>query len=314
MKIRTSANKGLTIGIPRALLYFRYKVLWHAFFRELGVNVIYSEPTTKEIMQQGTKRAIDEMCLSTKIFLGHVESLVGKCDYILVPRISNYGVRVCMCTKFEALYDMTRNVFRDTQQKFIAYNVDDIQKITEEKAFVALGESLGFPTGVVQKAYRAAKKQQKEHHRNRVRKQEELFKRPGIKIMVAAHSYVLEDPYIGRPIVDYLKELGVVVVRADFVPRPEALKVSEKVSPTLKWELPREIVGGLKMNEKRIDGIVLLSVFPCGPDSMVNELIVRKFKDVPILHMILDEQSGQAGNETRLESFVDIIRMKGGNL
>ncbi len=67
-------------------------------------------------------------------------------------------------------------------------------------------------------------------------------------------------------------------------------------------------------NEKRVDGIILLSAFPCGPDAMTNEMIIRRIKDRPILNMTLDEQTGTAGIETRLESFVDIIKMKHGEL
>ena len=27
------------IGLPRAMLYYRYRVLWRAFFQELGIEV-----------------------------------------------------------------------------------------------------------------------------------------------------------------------------------------------------------------------------------------------------------------------------------
>ena len=47
---------------------------------------------------------------------------------------------------------------------------------------------------------------------------------------------------------------------------------------------------------------------------MVNELIVRRVKGMPILNLVLDSQSGTAGVETRLESFIDIIRFKEGTL
>ncbi len=53
-----------------------------------------------------------------------------------------------------------------------------------------------------------------------------------------------------------------------------------------------------------------MSTFPCGPDSLVNEVVIRKIKDKPILNLILDGQEGTAGLETRLESFVDIIKFK----
>lgn len=78
----------LTIGLPRALLYFRYEILWKNFFTSLGMKIIVREPTNKELLGLGLETAIDESCLSAKIYLGHVQSLIGKCDYILVPRIS----------------------------------------------------------------------------------------------------------------------------------------------------------------------------------------------------------------------------------
>ena len=60
----------------------------------------------------------------------------------------------------------------------------------------------------------------------------------------------------------------------------------------------------------KVDGVILMSAFPCGPDSMTNDMLVRLVKDVPILTIILDNQSGSAGLETRLESFVDILRFR----
>lgn len=81
----------ITIGLPNALLYSRYQVLWKTFFAALGIETVVSGPTNKETLQLGAENAIDESCLSAKIYLGHIRSLIGKCDYILIPRISNWG-------------------------------------------------------------------------------------------------------------------------------------------------------------------------------------------------------------------------------
>ncbi|MDE8703620.1 hypothetical protein PZH32_11740, partial [Adlercreutzia equolifaciens] len=66
--------------------------------------------------------------------------------------------------------------------------------------------------------------------------------------------------------------------------------------------------------QDRIDGIVLISAFPCGPDSMTDDAIMRCIQDTPILNLMIDAQSGTAGVETRVESFVYILRFqqKGG--
>ena len=105
-----------------------------------------------------------------------------------------------------------------------------------------------------------------------------------------------------------------VPLRADLVDREAALKHSKELSPTCKWEISREILGGIQQHKDDVDGIILLSAFPCGPDAMVNELITRRVTGVPMLNLVLDSQSGTAGVETRLESFIDIIRFKEGKL
>ncbi len=68
------------------------------------------------------------------------------------------------------------------------------------------------------------------------------------------------------------------------------------------------------MLRDKIDGIVLVSAFPCGPDSMTDDAIMRCIEGVPILNLMIDAQSGTAGVQTRIESFVDILRFqqKGG--
>ena len=308
------SSSPVTVGIPRAMLYYRYEILWKNFFSALGVKCIISPQTNKEIIREGTAASIDESCLSTKIFMGHVKYLIGKCDCILIPRVSSFGLKRNMCTKFEALYDIASNAFRQSGQRFISYNIDYLKNLTEEKAFVSLGEDLGFSKKEALASYKAAKKAESDYLKNQARAQEAALKKDGLKILIVSHSYVEMDPYIGKPVVSYLKKMGTVPVYADLFDRKDALKQSPKVSPTLKWEFSREAVGTIALYKNRIDGIVLMSAFPCGPDSMVNELIIRKFRGIPILNIVLDDQDGTAGLETRLESFIDILKFKGGEL
>lgn len=305
----------LKIGLPRAMLYYRCRVLWQTFFQELGMETVVSPPTDRDILERGTALAIDEACLSLKIYLGHVAALMGKCDYILVPRVSNFGRQRAMCTRFEALPDLVSSVLRGQGQRFLSYEVDEeMKRAGEEDALVELGKGLGCTAKAAKRAYKAAKKADLAQHKQRVQKYEQQYKKEGMKVLIAAHSYVAEDPYMGRVVSNYLKKSGVVPVRADMVDREAALKHSRELSPTCKWEFSREILGGIAMHQRDVDGIILLSAFPCGPDAMVNELIARRVKGVPLLNLVLDSQSGTAGVETRLESFIDIIRFQEGKL
>ena len=219
-----------------------------------------------------------------------------------------------MCVRFEAMPDIVKNVFRDVPQKFLTYNLDVLQKQDEKSAFYGMGNQLGFDKKTIKKAYATAKAVEQRTWKKLLTEQEALYKSPNTKILVAGHSYVIEDPFLGKPVMDVLRKLDVTPIRADITEREAASKRSTTLSPTIKWEMSREIVGSLMANKKKVDGIILLSAFPCGPDSMINEMIQRRMKGVPILNLTLDAQSGTAGVETRLESFVDIIHFKEGTL
>ena len=307
-------QRRLTIGIPRALLYYRYAPLWQGFFDRLGVQVIYSDSTSRLHAEKGAEYAVDETCYSEKLWFGHVSQLIGKCDAILVPRISNFGRRRFMCTRFEALPDLTRTVFYHTGQKFLDYSIDVLQKADEEKAFISLGTQLGFSPKAAKKAWREAGKACQRRWKLRVKEEEQRLREPGMKILLCAHSYVIEDAYIGQPILQFLKNNGITVIRADLCDREAALKKSAELSPTCRWEVNREIMGSAALRAEHVNGMILVSAFPCGPDSMTNDMIARKLKGIPTLQLVIDGQSGTAGLETRLESFVDILRFKEGTL
>ena len=98
-----------TIGIPRALLYHRYGVLWATFFERLGCRIVLSPPSNRRILERGIALAVDETCLPLKVFLGHVEALKGKADHILVPRVASLAKDEQACVKLMAAYDIAAN-------------------------------------------------------------------------------------------------------------------------------------------------------------------------------------------------------------
>ena len=65
-------------------------------------------------------------------------------------------------------------------------------------------------------------------------------------------------------------------------------------------------------NERGIDGIIHISPFTCMPEIMSQNIFptMREEHEIPILTLIMDEQTGKAGYITRLEAFVDLMRRK----
>jgi predicted nucleotide-binding protein (sugar kinase/HSP70/actin superfamily) len=257
-------------------------------------------------------RAIDEACLSSKVYLGHVDALLGKCDAVLAPRIANFGKGNVLCTKFSALYDVVNNTFRDKGLQLVGYNVDPIKSGGELAAFLDFGKKLGKKKPEAFYAYTLAKQAERLDRQNVLRRHEEALKKPGIKLLIVGHSYNIYDKYIGRPVLDYLEAQGVTAILADDADRKKSLEAAASLTETMPWIFNREQMGAIELYRDKTDGLILLSAFPCGPDSLANETVIRRVKDTPVLNLLLDGQEGSAGVETRLESFIDIIRFRRG--
>ncbi len=315
------------VGIPRALLYYRYGIAWRTFFEQLGREVVLDEPSDRGTLEVGDRLSVDECCLASKLFLGHVSALIdASVDAVFVPSLMGYGRFDTFCTKFQALPDLAANAFAVAGRpvRIISLRIDELRGETEEAAFKGLAARFGASRKDAARAYKAARAAQRSYDEAMAREQEKLVKSLGklpaaerpLTILVAAHPYVSHDPFVGGVVEDALRDLGACVLFADETDRSRALKRSYEFSHSIPWMVNRELIGSILMLHEHIDGIVLMSAYPCGPDSMADDAIERCIKGKPILTLTVDAQAGTAGVETRVESFVDILsyQKKGGYL
>jgi predicted nucleotide-binding protein (sugar kinase/HSP70/actin superfamily) len=300
----------MKVGIPRGLLYYEYDYMREEFFKELDIDYIVSPKTDKNIYESGVNHAMHESCLPLKVLLGHVDYLLDKCDTILVGRIGNLGYYDRMCTRYQASIDLVQNTFRDKGIKVLPFNVDYRAKDFELTSFVEMGKKLGKKRSESLRAYTKVKHAQKLLIKEREKKLEESLSSDKIKILLVGHKYNVYDDYSGSVIIDSLRKMGAEIIFATDMEGKKADFYSKELTDTMPWTFNRELLGAINKLRDKVDGIVLISSFNCGPDSMANEMIIRKIKDKPILNLIIDGQEGIGGIETRLESFMDIILFK----
>ncbi len=291
------------VGIPKGLFYYYYKDLWKYFFEYLDISCIYSEKTNKKLLEEGSFYASDEMCISMKCYLGHIASLKGKVDTILVPRIDNYGMREQTCTNFLSCVDLVSNLF---PFKVLYYNIDLENKKGEEKAFISLSKFINRSKRECKKAYQIAKIKEKKLHKSEYLKELTKLKSDKIKILIISHPYNTYDAYFGKTILSLFEKYSVELIYADKLQPDDMRKHSYLLSKELYWKYSRELIGAISYTKDCIDGILFLSSFPCGLDSLVNELVLRRIS-IPSLQLILDDMDAKAGFETRIESFMDIL-------
>ena len=296
----------MKIGLPKALLYHYYAPLWKAFFDELGVDYIVSSDTTIKTLIVGKEKSIDEACLSLKIYLGHIEELKEKCDYILVPRIFSLVKSEQVCTNFNALYDLVRNTFKDI--KILNYNIDVKHHKYEKSAFLKIGKDLGFSILESARAYNKAKEIENNYYKNEEKNAKDILKTNKTKILLLGHPYILKDNLIGKSIVNYLLNNNISVVYSYQVPRELIDFNCNKISTKIHFTMNKEQIAAFNYFKDKVNGTIILTAFPCGPDSLSNEMIIRKRKKHPTLLLTFEDLTNNTAVITRLESFLDMLK------
>lgn len=292
------------VGIPRSLFYYYYKDIWKYFFKYLNIKCIISPNTNKKIMDDGINNSNDEMCLALKNYLGHINYLKDKCDYILIPRIDNYYLNNQTCTNFLSAYDIVKNTF---DVKILNYNINLEKGETLKKGLIKIGKELGKDKKQIIKAYKYALKKEEELKEKEIIKNEKKLNGRKTKILIVSHPYNIYDNLIGKEITDYLEKNKVSVIYSDKFDDRKTNKLGKKLSHDLYFKYSKECLGSIVYIEDKIDGIIFLSAFPCALDSIANEIAMRKVNK-PYINIVLDATDSFTGLETRLESFIDVLK------
>ena len=296
----------MKIGLPKALLYYYYAPLWKAFFNELNIEVIESNNTTAKTLILGKEKSIDESCLALKIYLGHIAELKDKCDYVLVPRIYSLVKTEQMCTNFNALYDLVRNTFPDI--KILNYNIDLKHHHNEKSGFIKIGKELGFSIIEASSAYNKAKIIESNYYKNEEKKAKDELKSNKTKILLLGHPYILNDNLISKSIINYLNNNNISLIYSYQVPKNLIEFNCNKISTKIHFTMNKEHLAAFNYFKDKIDGTIILSAFPCGPDSLSNEMLLRKRKKPPILLLTFEDLTNNTAVITRLESFLDMLK------
>lgn len=303
--------KKIKVGIPRALLYYRYGVLWKNFFESLGCNVVLSPETNRQIVELGVNNTIDECCLSYKIYVGHVLHLSKICDYVLISRVCDYGKKDKVCTRLNGTYDDIKH--KIPKDQILDYDIEYTKLKFPILGFVKMGFKFSKNPIKILYSYWKAKNKQKKYDINGANYEKNKLSKPNKKILILSHFYNIQDKFISKYITDYLENNNITPIYSNKLDRKITKDFSLYFSETLYWKYSKEMIGALYYTKNMIDGIIFISTYPCGIDSLVNNLAILKNKEYPILNLVIDENITELSLETKLESFIDILKQGGNN-
>lgn len=334
----------MKIGFPRALFYYDYFPFWLGFFHRLGIEVVTSPPTHRQIMEQGLKKASDETCLPIKLLAGHIQALENV-DAIFLPRMVSVEPDTYNCPKFlgipESLLPAVpsgmpvltvtlnwrkgkRQVLKDLQDFGfqLGKGKDDIRKAFalgqewQKRYQDSSGAGWDFEESIheVESTTKGLKNSQNGTKISKIPVMDKDTDR--LRIALVGHSYLTHEPYANLNLLGRLRKKAEVEL-VQHVKQEDVDTHLLGLRKKMFWNHAKQLFGaGNKFaTDSKTDGIIYLSCFGCGTDSMVQEFLARFAREQhkPYMMITLDEHSGEAGLVTRLEAFLDMVERRKGH-
>jgi len=311
--------KHIRIGIPRGLLFYSYAESWTRFFRDLGCEAIHSPETTADILKEGIRHTVSDLCLPVKTFLGHVAILKDSVDLLFIPRHVSMEQESYMCPKMIGLPDMTRACFANLPVVLDPlFHVKQFGDKAIDEFTRPVAEALSVSPSRAADAYRKHMNHHAEVPAEQHRRSERLLTENGavprssgkMNIGIIGRPYLLFDRYLSKNLFHVARKLGAnpVSLRPDETEIREAMAVIPK---WVYWEMGKEVVAAAHVffKDDRIDGVINVCSAACGPDSFTGDLIRKRLnrQNKPYMTLSIDEHASDVGVQTRLEAFIDMI-------
>ncbi|MBN1700139.1 MAG: hypothetical protein JW881_21690 [Spirochaetales bacterium] len=310
----------LKIGINKSFLPHRIFPLFYNFFSSLGCSVMVPEGMNEEALNRQTS----SLCYPAQIAIGLFDNLTDKNpDYYFMPHIEEMYVpkgnkrkefsATCIFVQGEAFW--MQQVFKDKKlrEKILAPTVNFGGGWEKgRKPFVETAAKLGFTRKKANEAFTRAVAVQEAF--------EEELRQIGKKVLDELHR----DPekiatvLIGRPynafaelankgIPKKLTSRGYMVIPYDMLPYDK-----EEIAPPhhdyMHWEMGNQVIRASQLvkKDRQLFGIYITN-FLCAIDSLLVSYFRRIMETKPSLTLELDGHTADAGINTRIEAFLDII-------
>jgi predicted CoA-substrate-specific enzyme activase len=304
-------RRNFVVGVPNALSVYTMWPFYSWFFHSLGIKTVLSD----DISHEGVAKAESAYCFPGEIAHGTFQNIIDKgCDYIFVPHFRDmesyeeHG-NSNFCPITQALPYYLAKAFPEIKKErilapVVTFNLGETKAV---ESFVELGAQLGFSKEDSTSAFNIALKNQKLFFSRM--KEEGLdalnkaraAKRPVIAILGRPYNAFTKDANMGIPL--KFTSRGYSVIPYDMLPFE-----GSNIFDNMYWYYGQQDLkaASLLKDEDNIY-VTWISNFSCAPDSFMLHYVKWMMGAKPFLILELDSHSADAGIDTRVEAFADII-------
>jgi len=304
----------LTVGILPTFQTSTYYPMFSNFFKELGFRPVLAG----EVDQEGIDQCSAPFCLPCEISHGYFYDLLNmNPDFIFLPHIHGVSVeegyapsKLCPLLQGEPYF--LQSTFEDRLQHgptiispFIDFALDEDK---QKDSFVSMASNLGVTKKKAAEAFKKARAVQDNLKQYMIKTGEKVIREieedpDRLGVILFGRPYNAYVPEGNKGIPHKFASRGITIIPVDF------LDVKQyPVREHMYWSYGQIILKGAERikNHPQLFGTYITN-FSCGPDSF----IIGYFRDImgrkPSLTLELDNHTADAGLETRVEAFLDIV-------
>jgi predicted nucleotide-binding protein (sugar kinase/HSP70/actin superfamily) len=311
--IENNNPNGKKIGISKSLLVNSLYPLYYNFFTNLGFNVVLGD----EIDSEGIERKGSAFCYPVELAHGLMSGLIKKeLNYIFLPQVIGMHVEngidssvVCPLVQGEPYY--LKTAFKELKEINVISPVLNFSNGYHNlvKEFERVGMQLGVTKKECIKAYKFAFELQRHYlaELQQIGRKviSEIERNPNeIGIILFGRPYNAYSHIANMGIPHKFASRGYRIIPADFLPFSQESPVEQ-----MYWSMGQIILKSASYVKKhpQLFGTYITN-FSCGPDSFVVGYFRNVMGDKPSLTLELDSHTADAGLDTRVEAFLDVVK------
>ncbi len=294
------------VGFPR---FGVYTDIFREMFGDLGIEVANIPTTTKRTIEIGAKYSPEMICIPFKFSLGNFIEILEK-----EQNITLVHYKTCGKCRFHAYYVTQKQILEDIGYKFEMIVLSWTRPIKTLKSIKKLNPDCSYVRIIrgFLKAYKKIKEVDKQDHSG------------NLKIGVFGEIFTCVDEKCNIDIVNKLKNAGCYVENSlslnyflksgiDIFSKRKEKKEAKKLLPEeIGGHAFHSIVSMIDFCKRNFAGCLFLRPLTCGPEVHIEPIIQKLSKQykMPLLILNFDENISEQNINTRLETFIDTLKMK----
>jgi predicted CoA-substrate-specific enzyme activase len=304
------ARSSVRVGVPVAFSIHSLWPFYSWFFHTLGVKLELS----KKIVPEGIARQESNYCFPAEIAHGAIQDVLDSgADYVFLPHFRDMPtlekVRACTCPLTQGLPFYARHAFGLSDDKMLRPLVAFGTGLAESRlSFMSLAERLGFTREEGSRAFDVGV----ERYQRFLAAYSELGKK--VLREVAEHPDRVHIALLGRPYNAFTRDANMGIPRkfisqgVTVIPFDMIFEDDDEIPPNNYWYYGQQDMKAVRQ-VKKVDNLYLswISNFSCAPDSFMLHYVRWMMGEKPYLVLEIDSHTADAGLDTRIEAFLDIV-------